>query len=263
MEGDPAVFGFPSIWTEVYSVHRNTFRSIERVMDVARAVIDGARECATDHQRLFEAFAQVNLGSMADVLILVGNKRGAGAMKIARSMFEVSIVAEYLEANRALVQDYLDFAIVLGWRWLQNVPGGKLAVNQGLEVDREYDRVRARFMGSTGRVRSTWSTKSLKEMAAALGRSDLYEVVYRAASALQHVDALGLIGHDLDWGAEALRVGHGSLLQTVCTLHSASDRSGGSEGLSAATADFEEVWKIHAAGRREGRSPGEVPGPLL
>jgi hypothetical protein len=45
------------------------------------------------------ALTSINVTSMSDVLILTGNGRGTGAMKVARSMYEVSVTAEYLEKN--------------------------------------------------------------------------------------------------------------------------------------------------------------------
>jgi hypothetical protein len=111
------------------------------------------------------------------------------------------------------------------------------------QAEAEYNRVRPRFTNSKGRVQNSWSAQSLKQMADAVGRTALYEVMYGTASTLHHVNALGLIGHEADWLAEGLRIAHGSLLQTVCSLYNVSGRSKFADDFHALTAEFDEVWK--------------------
>ena len=56
---------------------------------------------------VLRALTSVNNAGMTDVVILTGNRRGVGAMKVARSMFEVSITAEFLRKNPAETDLYL------------------------------------------------------------------------------------------------------------------------------------------------------------
>lgn len=237
-----AVFGFPGVWHEVFKSYEQIFRAVDKLTELTGKVIDATAGCQEDVQQVLRALTQVNSGGMNDVLILAGNKRGSGAMKVARSMFEVSITAEYLEKNPKASHDYLDFTYVLVWRWVQNSPG-KLTASEMQRSEAEYNRVKARFTNSKGRVQNNWSTRSLKEMADAVGRTALYEVMYRAGSMLHHVNPLGLIGHEADWIAEGLRIAHGSLLQTACSLYNVSDRSEFASDFRVLTSEFTEVWK--------------------
>lgn len=243
MEKDKtAVFGFPDIWEQAYKAYEHIFRAIDKLAELTVKVIDATVGCQEDVQQVLRALTQVNSGGMSDVLILAGNKRGSGAMKVARSMFEVSITAEYLEKNPKASHDYLDFTYVLVWRWVQNSPG-KLTASEKQRSEAEFNRVKARFTNSKGRVQNNWSARSLKEMADAIGRTALYEVIYGAGSMLHHVNPLGLIGHEADWVAEGLRIAHGSLLQTVCSLYNTSDRNEFASDFRVVTSEFAEVWK--------------------
>jgi hypothetical protein len=86
-------------------------------------------------------------------------------------------------------------------------------------------------------------------MADEIGRTDVYEVMYGAASTLHHVNALGLLGHEFDWTPEALRIAHGSLLQTLVSLYNVSDLNQFGSRLSALTKNFQDVWNQYASER--------------
>jgi hypothetical protein len=156
-------------------------------------------------------------------------------------MFEVSLMAEYLENNPREALDYLDFAVVLAWRWEQKYSSGKLTPKQIQEAEAEYNRVSPRFTDSKGKVRNNWTTKTIKQIADEIGRSDLYNLVYSLASALHHVNSAGLIAHELDWVAESLRVAHGSFLQTLASLFNVSDIGNLSVKIKAAVSGFDSL----------------------
>jgi hypothetical protein len=59
-------------------------------------LIKATQDDKSDLVEVLRALTSVNDAGMTDVVILTGNQRGVGAMKVARSMFEVSITAEYL-----------------------------------------------------------------------------------------------------------------------------------------------------------------------
>ena len=172
------------------------FTAIDTLWAVTNDVIVATEGCQDDVQQVIRALTQVTLDGALDVLILARNNRGTGAMKIARSMLEVSLTAQYLENNPKESIAYQEFAYILAWRWAQSSPG-QYTAEQRQQVDAEYNRVRAQFTNSKGRVQNTWSVKSIKQMADEIGRTDIYEVMYGAASALHHVNALGLLGHEL------------------------------------------------------------------
>ena len=64
---------------------------------------------------------------------------------------------------------------------------------QTIELRRAaFDRVRDRFLGDDGRLRSTWHGSNIADMARAVDLFDMYEVFYRYASSLHHSDPMGL-----------------------------------------------------------------------
>lgn len=224
------------------------YKAIDALCEVTNNVVGATTSCQDDVQQVLRALTQVTLDGVSDVVLLARNKRGTGAIKIARSMLEVSLLAQYLEKNPAESIAYQDFACVLAWRWAQSSPG-LYRPEQMRQAETEYNRVKARFTNSIGRGQNNWSVKSIKQMADEIGRADIYEVMYSAASARHHVNALGLLGHELDWTPEALRVAHGSLLQTLVSLYNVSSLSQFASRLTGLTRDFQDVWDRHVSER--------------
>jgi hypothetical protein len=261
----PAVFGFPELWGKSYSDHEHLYQVIARSSDVAAEIITST---ATDNGEAVTALgslASVNLGSMQDVVILIGNRRGAGAMKLARSMVEVAITALYLERNPAEVGMFLDFAHVFSWNYLQqseNDNPGSVAPQLRAQGEIEYNRVKSRFANPKGKVRNTWSTKNIREMAEEVGYLEHYKTAYRLGSDLLHAGIAGLISHEFDWDLEALVIGDGSMLQAASSLFNASKLVPAELGrkLEARSKEGNEVRKRYVENRdkdRSGRSPAE------
>jgi len=253
MNGPTAVFAFRNLWDEAYKKYGDLYRAIDKVQLVANDLIAVTKGSTVELVQLMRALTSINFTSMTDVVILTGNGRGTGAMKIARSMFEVSVTAEYLENNPSEADLYLDFAHVIGWRQLllvEKTSPGKVTPDLKREGEAQYNRIKGKFE-KNGRVRNSWSEKSVKKMADEIGKSDLYELVYGLASMLHHVNVGGLIGHEMNWDPEALRIGHGSLLQTVATLYNVHDATdtGFGEKISDLKLQFDQVWDAHVAAR--------------
>jgi hypothetical protein len=207
MNDMPAVFGFPDLWGKSYSDHEHFYQVIARSSDVAAEIITSTAEDKREAVTALGSLASVNLGSMQDVVILIGNRRGAGAMKLARSMVEVAITALYLEKNPAEVGLFLDFAHVYSWNYLQQLEidnPGSVEPQLKAQAEFEYNRVKSRFSNSKGKVRNTWSTKTMREMADEVGFLEHYKTAYRLGSDLLHAGIAGLISHELDWDLEAL-----------------------------------------------------------
>jgi hypothetical protein len=253
VNGPTAVFAFPNVWDAVYKAHADVYHAIDEVQLVANELIVATKDSDAELVQLMRTLTSVNSISMSDVLILTGNGRGTGAIKVARSMYEVSVTAEYLEKNPHEADLYLDFAHVIGWRQLLLVEKSspdKVTPEFKREAEAQYNRVKGKFE-KNGRVRNSWSEKSLKKMADDIGKPDLYELVYGLSSMLHHVNVGGPIGHELNWDAEALRIGHGALLQTVTTLYNVHHTTGTGfrEKSNVLIRDFEQVWKEHVAAR--------------
>jgi hypothetical protein len=259
MSGSTAVFGFPILWDEAFKKHADVYQAIDKVQLVANELIAATKSSTVELVQLMRALTSINVNSMSDVLILVGNGRGTGAMKIARSMYEVSVTSEYLENNPNEADLYLDFAHVIAWRQLlfaEKSSLGKVTPELKREAEAEYNRIKGKFE-KNGRIRNSWSEKSVKKMAEEVGKGDLYELVYGLSSMLHHVSVGGLIGHEMNWDAEALRIGHGALLQTVATLYNVHNTTGTGFGekISDLIKDFDRVWQAHVAARDKRKQP--------
>lgn len=254
-----AVFGFPDLWDKSYSDHEHFYQVIARSSDVAAEIITSTAVDKREAVTALGSLASVNLGSMQDVLILIGNRRGAGAMKLARSMVEVAITALYLETNPAEVSTFLDFAHVFSWNYLRQSEEdnpGSVAPQLKAQAEIEYNGVKSRFSNSKGKVRNTWSTKTIKEMAEEVGFLEHYKTAYRLGSDLLHAGIAGLISHDLDWDLEALVTGHGSMLQAVSSLYNVSELVPAELGkkLEAQSKEGNEVRKRYVERRDRERS---------
>jgi hypothetical protein len=225
MDEQKAIFGSPSIWDSVFQTHENIFRAIESLRATATELVSAVQDSPQELVQVQASLASICSESMLDVLLLAGNNRGAGAMKIARGMFEISVISNYLEKNPSQVRDYVDFSLVEAWRHLQTVERyspGRVPPDLMNKAEAEFNRVKSRFSNIQGRVQFRWNSKSLKQMAEEIGLLNLYEVAYGPASELHHLPFTGIVGHDLNWLQEALFIAHGSLLGTVLTLFNLS-----------------------------------------
>lgn len=221
MERPKAVFGNPSVWDSTLESHEHIFRAIEDLRNVARDLVAATKDSGDKVVQVQRAFTQICSESMFDVLMLAGNQRGIGAMKIARGMFEIGVISAYLEKNPTEVHDYLDFSTVEAWRHFQTVAKyspGRVTPELMTQAQAEYDRVKHRFTNAKGKVQHRWTDKSIKQMAEEVDLLNFYEVAYSAASELHHLPFTGVIGHELNWLEEALYVAHGALLGTVVSL---------------------------------------------
>jgi hypothetical protein len=125
------------------------YKAIDTLCEATNDLVVATPGCQDDVQQVLRALTQVTLDGALDVLLLALNKRGTGAIKVARSTLEVSLLAQYLENNPAEPIAYQEFAYVLAWRWAQSSPG-MYTTEQMQQVEREYNRVKGRFANQKG-----------------------------------------------------------------------------------------------------------------
>jgi len=248
MAAPRAVFGMPSVWDSTFQSHEAAFRSIELLRSVTDDLVTFTKDDQRDQVRVANALADVSSSAMLDVILLVGNRRGVGAMRIARGIFEIGVLASYLAKNPKDVSDYVDFGVVEGWRHLQTLEKhmpGSVSPELIKQAEGEYNRIKPRFSNPQGRVQNRWTTKSVRQISEEVGRLNIYEIAYSAASELHHVPLIGVIGHELDWSKEALFIAYGSLLDAVVALREASDykEKDFCDRLNKAIADFDLLRK--------------------
>jgi len=76
-----------------------TFQAIDDLKSIARDLVEATKGNTEELVVVQRALTQLCSESMLDVLLLTGNQRGPGAMKIARGMFDISVISRYLERN--------------------------------------------------------------------------------------------------------------------------------------------------------------------
>jgi hypothetical protein len=83
MDDRPVMFGLPAVWNESFHSHADVYHALDKVQLVADDLIKATQDNESDLVEVLRALTSVNNASMTDVVILTGNRRGAGAMKIA------------------------------------------------------------------------------------------------------------------------------------------------------------------------------------
>jgi hypothetical protein len=209
------------VWDSVFKTYESAFLAIEDLRAIVVDLIACTRDSKQELVQVQSALTQLCSESTLDVLLLVGNNRGPGAMKIVRGMFEISVISEYLEKNPSEVHDYLNFSTVEAWRHIKTVEKhspSRVSPELMKQAEAEYDQMKQKFTNAKGNVQRRWTSKSLKQMAEEVGRLNIYEVAYGPASELHHMPFTGIIAHELDWSREALFIAHGALMATTVSL---------------------------------------------
>src|SRR5438045_3069942 len=93
-------FGFEDFWPQASKEYADVFHAIARLIALVNEALDVADKKRSGELELsIISLVRMTGFAMNDVLVLVGNGSGIGAMKIVRGMFETSILAEYLRRN--------------------------------------------------------------------------------------------------------------------------------------------------------------------
>ena len=235
----------------------------DELQEIERTVNEVFAEPAADlRQRVCRHLAKMIANSFSSVVFLGSHGFGNDAMKIVRSMFEASITAAHLNRNPADVQEYFEYRWIVHHRRLEYMREfapellerlDPLTVERG---EREYARVSSRFARRDGSIRPTWSRRPLSQLAAALGRSHEYDLLYAFGSDIQHAGIAAIAAQldpdpevlDVDiapsdqWVRESFISAHA---QTIITLDEYVDLAFPAKKpiISARFSSFEKIWK--------------------
>jgi hypothetical protein len=250
-------FGFPEFAPVVFKAHGPALRLAHSHSELANAMLGKMPPNLNRDQAVIYMLVRMAMTGWVELLLLVGNGAGPGAMKIARGMFESAVMAEYLRRNPSEIDDYWDYSYVLAHKRLKQFPG---TVQPELiaDIEKNYLSVRARFERN-GRVRNQWNRHSIYEMAKAVGRLDQYELPYSIAASMHHGNFEALTAHltgqdsldieqppSLAWVKQALVSGHVYLLQALDTLNDMFSLGFDSQ-LRSAGDEFKLVWSKPAS----------------
>jgi hypothetical protein len=185
----------------------------------------------------------VNLGlltglSMKELVTLAGHGFGMGAMKLARTVMENTINAEYLR------QYPTEFELYLNWHWVEqhklltyvreNIPHLLASIStEAMEtIDKEFAAVRVSYTNRNGDIRNSWCASNLAQRAAKTVFAETCRLINPLSSAFIHGTFGGLSRHfdlskdedrisiepSLKYCQEALSGGHWCLCAMVATL---------------------------------------------
>jgi hypothetical protein len=255
-EDNHPVFDFPDFGQRVYDAHQKAFDQAILVSNFANEMFVQADKTPLKREKfVIYLLVRMVVTGWTELLILIGNGAGLGAMKISRGMFESAVMAEYLRRTPQEIDDYLEFGHVLSWKRSQMDPD-LFKPKQRKKIQKEYDRVKARFENRKGKVRNQWNSHSIGQMANVLGRQNQYDLPYSIAASMHHGNFEAMVSYvgrertrlyidqppSMNWIPQAFISGHVYLLQALDTLND-SFQLGFDTRLKAAYEAFEETWK--------------------
>jgi hypothetical protein len=239
---EPA-FANKDFWPEVVKRHPEFFQRIGRLQEAVRNIVNPAYKALDGHQRLQMNLLILVATGTGEVVTLVGNGMGHGAMKIVRGVVENAINAEYLRQFPDRAKKYME------WHWvelhklyaymqetspdsLKDFPTEKMASDEA-QYQRVKDSFRYKVANPDGTEKTvkqeSWCRDNLFQRAEKVNMAQSYRTVMPPANQILHGSIGGWI-RELDqesgrvefppthkWGGEALIAAHIALLQSVET----------------------------------------------
>lgn len=250
---DTLATGFPEFSPILFQKFNAQIRLVMEHSQFANEVLAKLPPTMKKEQIVIYMLARMTLTGWVELLMLVGNGAGLGAMKIMRGMFESSVMAEYLRQNPKEVDDYLAFGYVIQFKRLKmfsNAVEAKVV----RKTERLYNKVKSQFATKTG-VRNQWNKHSIAYMAEKIGRKQQYEISYSIAASIHHGNFEAMIAHlsggkeileieqppSLEWIAQALMSAHICLLHALDTLNDCF-ALGFDQRLKEASETYAKVW---------------------
>jgi len=258
-------FGFPEYWEHAYQQYSAFLERAPRLQDGLNGVTNRSYENVGPLEKVILNLSMLVGVGLVEVVTLVCNGLGRGAMKVVRGMIGNAINAEYLRLNPAECDDYME------WHWIEqhrlyiwmkgrspqqlsNVPFETIKASEAA-----YERARSRFEYATPKgerkLRARWCTNSLDVRAQQTGFAETYRAVHPIACQILHGTVGGLfkyfdVGVDEHriaappsdtWGREALVAGHECALRaldTVCKTFNVEPEP----SLETLGKDFMAIW---------------------
>ena len=276
-------FGNRDFWPEVVERYREFFSRAGRLQSAVRSVVDPAYEGLDGYQQLQMNMLMLTAIGMVEVLTLVGNGMGHGAMKIVRGVLENAINMEYMRRFPEQAEKYLE------WQWVEHhklyrhleetSPASLVDFPAEIRArdDAEYERVKGMFeyqIQRNGRMKTvmqdSWCRDNLFERAQKIGMAESYRTVMPSANQILHGSISSWL-RELDevsrrieyppthkWGPEALIAAHMGLLQAVETCATSLNATP-NPSIESLKEDFRAIWGADAPAVAPEPQRNEVP----
>ena len=260
-------FGHPEFWPEAFAAYPKFFEVIFRAGEALNGLSTCRYENVNPWEKVIFNLALLTGFSVMELITLVGNGFGLGAMKIARTILESSINAENLRLFPGECDDFMEWHWVEQYKMLkyvrENMPErlGELTDIEGTEIG--FEKSKFRFLRKDGELRGGWCRLDLGSRAAKTGFTEAYKLIYPLGSQLIHGTFGGLAMHfdstqasarispppSLNWCEQALAGGHVCLYRIVLTL-SLTVNVEPSPSLAQLKDDFDYAWnRMHELGQ--------------
>jgi hypothetical protein len=238
MPNGKLAFGHPEYWQQVHDAFPKFFEVAPRLEDSLNDLTSRAYPNPEPYQRVILNLGVLTAVSMFELVTMAANGCDFGAMKIARTVMETAINAEYLRLFPTECDLYLN------WHWveqyklltyvhehdLQLLP--QLSLVETERVEREFPKIRCQYEKPNGDLRGSWCSLDLGARAAKTGFSDAFRLINPVSSQLIHGTFGGLAKHfdlttdeprilippSMKYCAEALSSGDRCMLAIVTTL---------------------------------------------
>jgi hypothetical protein len=258
MVNEIKMVGFQDFWQVAHSECPEAFMAVAELTKLHNAIF--AKSISEPLHKVIRRLAKVAANSLGALTTLLLNGYGNDAMKIARSLYEISVTVAYLRKHPDELEDYFDFVHIETKRKLdyydQRYPEfvKDLSPERRKQIEDDYDKVVARFT-SNHRVRYSWCRNSVYKMAKEVGKEDHYHATYAPSSQMQHGDIGGLqtqydrntldvdVAPSKEWIQWALFAGHGAML-SILTDYNEVAGHGLDKELEQARDAFKKAWKI-------------------
>ena len=254
--------GYPDFWQHVHDQFPEFFGTASlELVDVGNTAFRGS--LSEPLYKIARHLARMVFNSIGSVSVLALNGSGVDAMKIARGMFETSVTLGYLRVHPEQVDDYLDYHYVIQKQRLdfmkEHEPDRLKYLPAELlpRIEVDFARVAPRFQNRKGKLRTSWSKASIREMARDVGKEKLYLTFYRFASSIHHGDVGGAFAQtaslteddvlDVEivpsdaWLREALIIAHGAVVSVLGDYNEIT-KAGIDEVVDQAQESFLATW---------------------
>jgi hypothetical protein len=266
------VFGNKDFWPEVVKRYPEFFQRTGRLLDAVHSVVDPAYIGLDRNQRLLMNLLMLVATGMWEIVTLVGNGMGHGAMKIVRGVIEDAINAEYIRRFPEQGEKYVE------WHWvelhklyqymretspaaLEGLPPEKIAADEA-EYQRVKELFRFKVINQDGTERTVkqegWCRDNLYQRAEKTDTAQSYRTVMPPANQILHGTIGGWIREIEEesgrieyppthkWGGEALIAAHIALLQAIETVAFALEATP-NPSVDLLKEDFDAIWGEKAA----------------
>jgi hypothetical protein len=261
------VFANMDFWPQVVEEHPEFFARVGRLQESVRSIVDPAYEALDGGQQMQRNMLMLTAIGVAEIVTLVGNGMGHGAMKIVRGVMENAINMEYMRQFPSEAGKYLE------WQWVEQHKLHKHLEESSpalcAEIPQEkrdsdeaqYQRVRPLFLyevqtrtgASKMKMQDGWCREDLFHRAERVGLAQSYRTVMPSANQILHGTISGWI-RDLDevtrrieyppthkWSGEALIAAHMALIQALETASLALNATP-TPTLDTLKEDFHAAW---------------------